>query len=177
MGQNKLFLDHKSKSSKKKYLNLDREFYIKTKDTTYSYKKIIGFTDSTILIPTWTKTGKDTIYTYTYKISKSKDTNYTQVRPRYKQDTIVILFSKIQSIKKDWFKNRHWLEPFGYLAIGGVIGVVFLPIAAIDKGAEGVKEWAIFEGIIVAICAPPIFIGTRKTKYDLNKKWTLKAEK
>jgi hypothetical protein len=87
----------------------------------------------------------------------------------------VILFSDIKTLKKDWFKNRKWLEPFGWLAIGAAMGAVLLPVGAIDKGAEGVKEWAAFEAVLVGISIPPIFIGTRKTKYDLKNKWTLKT--
>jgi len=30
---------------------------------------------------------------------------------------------------------------------------------------------------LIGISAPTIFIGTRKTKYDLKNKWTLKTEK
>ena len=177
LGQNKLFIELKSNPSKKKYLDLDREYYIKTIDTTYSYKKIIGFNDTSVSIPTWTKTDRDTTYSYTYKISKTKDTTYTYIQPIYKQDTIVISFADIQTLKKDWFKNRKWLEPFGWFAIGAAMGAVLLPVAAIDNGAECVKEWAVFEAILVGISVPPIFIGTRKTKYDLTKKWTLKTEK
>jgi hypothetical protein len=174
-GQDRLFLEHKSKPSKKKYLDLNREYYIKTIDTTYSYKRIIGFSDTTILIPTWTKTSRDTTYSYSYKISQTKDTTRTYKRPIYRQDTVVILFSDIKTLKKDWFKNRKWLEPFGWLAIGAAMGAVLLPVGAIDKGAEGVKEWAAFEAVLVGISIPPIFIGTRKTKYDLKNKWTLKT--
>jgi hypothetical protein len=57
------------------------------------------------------------------------------------------------------------------------MGVVLLPVAAIDKRAKGVKEWAAFEALLIGICGPPIFIGTRRTKYDLEKKWTLHTEK
>jgi hypothetical protein len=177
VGQDKLFLEHKSKLGKKKYLNLDREYYIKTSDTTYSCKKIVGFTDTTISITTWTKTDRDTTYSYSYKITKTKDTTYTYTQPIYRQDTIAIAFTEIQTLKKDWFKNRRWLEPFGWIAIGAAMGVVLLPVAAIDKGAEGVREWAVFEAILIGASVPSIFIGTRKTKYDLTNKWTLKTEK
>ena len=177
VGQNRLVLEHKSKPSKKKYLDLDREYHIKTNDTTYPYKKIVSFNDTTILITTWTKTNRDTTYSYSHKVTKTRDTTYTYAQPIYKQDTIIISFADFQTLKKDWFNNRKWLEPFGWLAIGAAMGVVLLPIAAIDKGAEGVREWAVFEAILIGISAPPIFIGTRKTKYDFSKKWTLKSEK
>ena len=177
VGQDKLLLENKSKPSKKKYLDLDREYYIKTIDTTYFYKKIVGFNDTTILITTSTKTDRDSTYSYLHKINRIKDTTYTYTRPIYRQDTIVILFADIQTLKKDWFKNRKWLEGFGWFAIGAAWGVVGLPLAAIDNGLEGVKEWAVFESFLIGISVPPIFIGTRKTKYDLKNKWTLKKEK
>jgi hypothetical protein len=72
MGQDQLVLKHKRKNKIKK-LDLDQTFDIKTHDTTY-VAYIIGFTDSTILIPTKRRTSKDTVYisSYTYrKYSKS----------------------------------------------------------------------------------------------------------
>jgi hypothetical protein len=173
VGQEKLLLENKNKHSKKKYLDLDREYYIKTIDTTYSYKKIVGFNDTTISITTSTKTDRDSTYSYLY----NEDIIRTYTQSIYRQDTIVILFADIQILKKDWFKNSKWLEPFGWFAIGAAMGVVLLPVTAIDKGSEGIKEWAVFESILIGISVPPIFIGTRKTKYDLKNKWTLKTEK
>ena len=70
VGQDKLLLENKSKPSKKKYLDLDREYYIKTIDTTYFYKKIVGFNDTTILITTSTKTDRDSTYSYLHKINR-----------------------------------------------------------------------------------------------------------
>ncbi|MBT1696396.1 hypothetical protein KK083_05885 [Fulvivirgaceae bacterium PWU4] len=140
------------------------------------------------MIPVRIKTGKDTVYSYTYTqkvypksrffpVGHAKDTTITlkTVAPLYRDDTTAIAFSEIQMIKKDWFKNRQWLQPFGWILIGPVVGVALLPAAAIDDGKEGVKNWAEFEGILLGIAGPPIFVGTRKTKYDLRKKWELKA--
>lgn len=177
LGQDKLLLQHKSKPSKKKYLDLGRRFDIVTNDTLYIFKEIVAFSDTTISITKSTKTDKDTTYYYSHPLSETKDTNYSVTIPLYRQDTVTILFSQIRKIKKDWFKSIRWLEPFGYMALGAGLAVVLLPVAAIDKGAEGVKEWAAFEGMLLAICAPPIFIGTRQNIYNLDKKWTLKTEK
>ena len=47
---------------------------------------------------------------------------------------------------------------------------------AIDKGNKGLKDWAVFEAVLIGISGPPLLIGTRKSKYDLKKKWTLKVE-
>lgn len=140
------------------------------------------------MIPVRIKTGKDTVYSYTYTqkvypksrffpVGHAKDTTITlkTVAPLYRDDTTAIAFSEIRMIKKDWFKNKQWLQPFGWILIGPAIGVVLLPAAAIDDGKEGVKDWAVFEGTLLGIAGPPIFVGTRKTKYDLRKKWELKA--
>lgn len=186
--QSKLVLQHKRKSHRVKTLDLGRVYQIRTIDTTYA-TRIIGFTDSIVMIPVRIKTGKDTVYIHTYTskvypkhnffpIGHAKDTTITlrTVVPLYRDDTTAIAFSEIQMIKKDWFKNRQWLAPFGWILIGPVIGTVLLPAAAIDEGKEGVKNWAEFEGILLGVSVPPIFVGTRKTKYDLSKKWELRAE-
>jgi len=171
IGQKQLIIERKNNSSKKKYLDLTRDYDIKTVDTTYLSKKIVAFSDSTISITTWIKTGRDSTYSYT-----TNEKLYTDTRPIYQEDTVSILFQNIQVLKKDWFRNRGWAEPFAWFGAGAVIGVALLPAAAISQGSEGVKEWAIFEAIIVGISAPPLFIVTRKTRYNLKKKWTLKSE-
>jgi hypothetical protein len=175
-GQSKLFLEHKTKSYKKRYLDLDREYIIKTIDKTYYYEKIIGFNEKTISILTSIKTDRDTTYIYSNKIIRTKDTIYTYTLPIYRQDTVVIPFADIQIIKKDWIKNKKWFVPFGWVATVAVLGVLMFPIVAIDEGIKGVREWAEVEAYFIGISLPPIFIVTRKTKYDLTKKWTLKAE-
>jgi hypothetical protein len=106
-GQSKLFLEHKTKSYKKRYLDLDREYIIKTIDKTYYYEKIIGFNEKTISILTSIKTDRDTTYIYSNKIIRTKDTIYTYTLPIYRQDTVVIPFAYIQIIKKDWIKNHY----------------------------------------------------------------------
>ena len=178
IGQNRLILEKKDNPSNKRYLNLDREYVIKTIDTTYNYKKIVGFNDTSISITILTKTDRDTTYSYNYKISKIKDTTYIRTEPIYKQDTLFIAFADIQELKNDWFENREWLQPFGIIAIIAAVNlVVGLPVTAIDKGAEGVKRWAAIEAVLIGISAIPIFIGTRTSKYDLANKWTMKMEK
>ena len=176
LGQGKLILEHRKKTNKIKYIEPDREYYIQTTDTSY-YSKIIGFTDSSLSIIGYVKTNRDTTYTYFQKTSKSRDTSYTVVMPLYKTDTLKILFKDIWMLKKDWFKNRGWLRLPAWFALGAVMSIVLLPVAAIDDGKEGVKNWAAFEGMLIALSGPPLFIGTRKTKYDLTKKWKLEVQK
>lgn len=187
-GQHKLILQHKTKAGREKVIDLDREYEIRTNDTIY-YSKIVAFTDSSLSIPISHKTGSDTTYTYSYtyatypdqtffRTGKPKDTTYSQVivRPLYRNDTTVILFTDIREIKKDWFKNRGWLRGVVLLGIGGAVAGAFLPFAAIDEGREGVENWLLFEGAVIGIAGPSLFIGTRKTKYNMSKKWRLEAE-
>jgi hypothetical protein len=175
-GQERLILEHRKKIDKIKYIDLDRTYYIQTRDTSY-YSQIVGFTDTTLSIMGWVKTDKDTSYTYFPAKHKARDTSYTVVVPIYKIDTINILFTDVKALKKDWFKNKGWLRLPAYFIAGAVMAIVLLPVAAIDKGKEGVKNWAAFEGMLIGLSAPPLFVGTRKTKYDLTKKWALKVQK
>jgi hypothetical protein len=95
-------------------------------------------------------------------------------QPIYSYDTLNIKFVEILNIKKDLFKNDKWLEVpawIGVLAAGGLI--IGLPNAI---ATNTVKDWAIVEGIFTGLSAVPIFIGTRKIKYDLTNKWTLKRQ-
>jgi hypothetical protein len=173
-GQGRLILEHRKKIDKIKYIDLDRQYYVQTIDTSY-YSKIVGFTDTTLSIIGWVKTNRDTTYTY-FQTRKGKDTSYTIVRPIYKPDTVYILFTDVKALKKDWFKNTGWLRLPAWFAAGAVMAIVLLPVAAIDKGKEGVKNWAAFEGLLIGLSVPPLFLGTRKTKYDLTKKWALKVQ-
>ena len=167
-GQDNIFLQRREKSDRTKKLKLNREYTIKTHDTTY-FSKIVGHTDTTLSFTKSVK-GKDTTYTIS-QYGKTRDT--TIVRSLWVDDTVKILFTDIEYIQKDWFANRQWLEPFGYLAVGAALGVAILPLAAAFKGVEGVKDWAEFEGIILAVSVPPLVLGTIKTKYDLKTKWSI----
>ena len=168
-GQKKIILEHKKNSKRHKSLNLYREYTIKTNDTIY-FSEIVDITDSTLSILQWIKTGRDTAYVVS-KYGKVKDT--TIVRPLYALDTTKILFKDILYIKKYWFKKREWLEPFGWILVGAALGVGLLPVAAIDDGVKGVKDWAQFEGTLLGVALPIIFIGTRQTKYDIQNKWKI----
>ena len=173
-GQNRLLLQHKTKLSKKKHLNLEREYHIYTFDKIYKREKIIGYTDSTISISSWTKIYKDSIHTY--KSKKNIDFVYTETPSIYIRDTTIIAFDDIQFLKIDWFKNTRWLEPFAWIAIAAVFVVIVLPVMAIEDGSQGVKEWAMVEASLLAVSVPPLFLGTRKKTYNLMEKWTLKVE-
>ncbi|TKB96269.1 hypothetical protein [Pedobacter cryophilus] len=166
-GQDRIILQKKNNPNKHKILNDKTEYIIKTVNASYK-STIATYTDSTLTVTTFGKTGKDTIYKYNQGL---KEIN--KLRPLYARNTIVIPFKEIQYIKKDLFNNRKWLEPFGYIGLGAGLGLVLLPVVAIDKGAAGVKEWVTFELILLAVSVPPIFIGTRKVTYNLKDKWVI----
>ena len=169
--QDKIILQKRNNPNKKKVLSYNTEYVIKTVNASYK-STIASFTDTSLTVTTWEKTGKDTVYNYYQGL---KEINKS--RPLYARDTIVIPFKDIQYLKKDLFSNRTWLEPFGYIGLGAGLGLVLLPIVAIDKGSAGVKEWVTFELILLAASVPPLFIGTRKVKYNLKEKWIIMTQK
>lgn len=175
--QNKLVLQHKNRPNKKKSLDLEYQYRINTRDTSFADTPIISFTDSSLSVEARVKTGKIHTENRLGKTRDKRDTLYTVSWQVTRLDTVEILFSDIKIIRKAWFKKRGWLKPFGMLAFGAVGSVILLPVAIIDEGREGLKGWARFEAILIGITAPPIFIGTRSTKYNLEKKWVLKTEK
>lgn len=87
MGQSELFLQHRRKEGKIRRINIGDEFEIKTRDTTYVCA-IVGFTDSTISVPTWHRTGRDTVYTYTYSYQVFSKSNLFQLGEA--RDTTVV---------------------------------------------------------------------------------------
>lgn len=85
------------------------------------------------------------------------------------RDSIELKFSEIKYMKQFRIKNRAWAEPFAWIAAGSVLGVVLLPIAAIEDGKEGVKTWLRFEAFLIAVAAPPLYVVSRKRKFDFEK--------
>lgn len=173
-GQESFVLQHQFKD-KKVHFNLKHHYTIITEDTTF-FTQIIGFTDEALLIPHWKQTGQDTSVTYTYHRRKKADTTYTMTFPLYEQDTLPILFSDIEMIKKDWFQKRDWLVVFGQMALAGTVAIAITPVVGAVSGAGAMLEMMRSAGICLAISAPPLIIGTRAKKYDLRKKWSIKRE-
>ena len=169
-GQDTLILQNKINPSKSKSILLDRPLTIKTKKKEF-YTQIVNHTDTTISIVEFVSANRDTSIFYKQYAGK-KDT--TVIQHLTKKDTVSIPVNEIVFIKRELLKNDKWIEPFAWLAIGAGLGFVILPIAAIDEGIQGVKDFAVFEGILIALVAPPIFLGTRNKKYDFTNNWTLK---
>lgn len=173
-GQNLLILEHQHKKHRYMELNAEREYFLITKDTTY-FSSIISFTDSTLSVYGKIKHAPDTTFINTQELIMLDDTVYRVKHKPAEFDTIILPFSEIISIKKYWFKDQNWLESFAWLSLGIVLAVPLLPVVAIDKGWEGVIDWALFEAYLIGICVPPMFIGTRKSNFNLTKTWTLKT--
>jgi hypothetical protein len=182
----KLILQHRKKVQRTKRVDLTREYAFKINDSTYYFGRIVSFTDSTLRLPITKKV--DSAFT-TKRIFreyvKNPDTgryetedtikSVTSVAQIYKSDTINISFADIQMIRKDWFKNVRWVEPFGWIIAGCVFGVVVLPVAYIEDGNRGIRDWATAEGVTLGVCIPIILLGNGATTYNLSKKWSLAA--
>ena len=181
-----LIFQHRTKVHRTKRVSLTREYGFQINDTTYYYGRIVGFTDSTLLLPIRKK--EDSVYTTTRTSREywrnpstgkyeAEDTTVivTSVVPIYKSDTITISFADIKVMRKGWFKSDRWLEPFGWVIVGCVVGVVALPVAAIEDGKRGVRDWATAEAVALGVSIPIILLGNGATKYNLTEKWSLTA--
>lgn len=165
LGQNSIKLQHRLKSDKTRILSLEEECIIKANGKKYNIL-YAPLTDSSIFIIQSHNTGRDTVY---------PDPIYGNVRDRsfaqyiYKTDTIEVLFSHIEWIKKPRFKNREWLTPFLYFGLVAAGGLVVAPIGAAINPDEA-SEFLVPEAILLAITVPPILIATSKIKHNLTKK-------
>ncbi len=167
-GQNPFSIYNISRPAKVKTLKAKRLYTIKTSDTTFFYRRLIAFTDSSIVTTKRVK-AQDSIMRITrYPNPSSNDTNYFRV---WKEDTFHIAFRDIEYLERDLFTSRNWLEPFSYFAIGGVLAVAVSPIVAIAEGPQDGLLSLKIGGAFLGVTAPIIFIGTRKIKYDMRTKW------
>jgi hypothetical protein len=180
-GQSRLVLAGKVKPEKKKTIDITRTYQIKTADKVYK-SKIVTFSASALSVPMVVKE-KDTTYTYSrtqkvyakrgirlWKKRTWKDTTYayTQTRTLYRHDTVSISFKDIRMLKKPWFKKTGWVDV--------VTEIAFSPLTNTHSLYWGSKTMWQMQAVTLAVCAPAIFIGTRSTRYDLVRKWRLKAE-
>jgi len=168
-GQNYFLVQRKNNPTRTKMLYFDNLYTIKTKDTTY-ISKIIKDSELSLTIIRNVRNYDSIRVVAKYSNRTKYDTVYD--KPYLKLDTIQILKSDIQHLEKDLFKNRKWLEPFGYMAIGGGLALLLAPIVAADKGAKDGIEVLIIAGGMLGLTIPIIYIGTRKTKLDMVNKWS-----
>lgn len=134
-------------TQKEKTLSLKGIYDIETYHATHEYGEIEGLSDAQILMTT------------------------------KESGTFVIPISDIKSIKKRWFKNTRWLNPFALMGAIAIFKVFLLPEKIKYEGKKGAEDWLAGQVFFAAIYTPPLYIGTRKTTYDTINKWTLKTEK
>ncbi len=167
--QQSIFLQKISNHKKIKVLDLDREYNIKTTDNIFC-SKILDVTDSSLILIGQVPTGKDSLLVQKY-FSKPSDSTIVHLS---KTDTINILFTRIQYIRKAWFKNNKWVEyPVSFFSIPAILGLVGLPIAAIVLNNEDFKTYAITEGVLIGATLIPIIIGNGGRKFDTQRTWKI----
>lgn len=162
-------LVHKSNPKRTKTLSATKVYTVVTKDTTY-YSLIVGLNDEGLLLLKSVKSGKDTAISVYNQILK-RDTVY--IRPLYHLDTVVLPLADIYCINRPWIGEAKYLEPVGWIFIGAVMGIVGLPVSAIQGGSGQVSEWFKFEMILLSASVPFILVAGLKKEFDLRKKWKI----
>ena len=173
LAQNTLIVEHQLRPRVTKQLPLGIYYTVTTKDTVYK-SEIITFSDSTLSVVRWLKSGRDTTYRNIQSTRRSKDTVIT--RPILIRDTTIISFSDVSLIQKDRFQNQNTLFfiPAMLLPLAA-LGILGLPFAAIINQGESFEDYAIVEGGLIAASVPFIIIGSSKIKYDTLNKWKIKS--
>lgn len=167
--QNTLVLQHTTKPQIIRSLPEGIQYKIVTLDQSKYFSPILKHTDSSVFVRKVSEVLVEPMDTSIASANK-----HTANRTEWKEEIVEVPFSKIKYIYRDWYPHNNWIVPFVYAEIFAGINILFLPVAAIDSGKEGVKNWAIFEGVLLAL-STPAFIGTRSTRYDVQKKWSLKV--
>lgn len=149
--QTKIYFSKKNNPNKQRKIDFKRAYHFQTASAKY-YGQIIDFTKTTISVLKMDKENKSLM------------------------DTVYLPVSDILIIKKDWFKNTSWLELFSWAGYWVVSGIVVLPVVAALGDKKETKQTLLRIALGAIIATPAFFIATRKTCYDLRKKWDLKIE-
>lgn len=174
--QPNIVLVNQHRPSKKIVLKNDWDVSFITAKKSYN-GSILSTTDSSIRLSRYYKTGKDSVYIKKVRVSKRhKEGLKLKKLPLFARDTMELLLKDILIVKKPWINKRGWLLIPAYMAVGAVLAVPLLPVAAIANGRDGVRNWLLFEGLMVGIAGPSLFIGTRNKKYVVGEKWKLVIE-
>jgi len=130
-------------------LKQGKNYSIATRKMNFIDFRIIDFTDSTLRI----------IHDETITLS---------------YDTVTIAFRNINLIENYWMSNqRNLFAPYTFLGMALVGGTLSAIDLLIRGEIESLKDDAIFAGGISIICSSIIYVGKRKTKYDLQNKWKI----
>ena len=175
-GQNNLprvLLVNQHRPSKKINLKNDWDTLYITATGKYT-GEIISATDSSFRLARYYKSGKDSSYTKRVRFSKRNPEGLKIKKlPLYTRDTIELQLKDILVVRKPWFNNRGWMLIPAYFLGGAILAVPLLPVAAITKGSAGVRNWLLFEGVLLGISGPSLYIGTRHRKFAIGEKWKL----
>jgi hypothetical protein len=163
--QSFFLIQNRYRSSKKRKLKPNWEYTIKTNETIYHHKKLVGVTDTSIKITIDVPTSDLEMWIQRYPNPNANDTTYS-VKSR--KDTIDIAFRKMFYLERHLFRKREWTEPFYYFALGGVGAIALSPIVALADGPGAGLGCLRVGAILICITVPIIFISTRKVKYDMN---------
>jgi len=171
--QSSVVLVNQHRPSKKIVLKNESDVFFITAKGSYN-GSILSTTDSSIRLSRYYKTGMDSFYTKKVRVSnRHKEGLKLKKLPLYARDTMELLLKDILIVKKPWINKRGWMLIPAYLLGGAVLALPLLPVAAITKGRAGVRNWLLFEGLMVGIAGPSLFIGTRSKKYVIGEKWQL----
>lgn len=135
---------------------------------------IVATTDSTLVLSRIRKTERDTVYTWQVGPSrKHPDGTLSKTRKIWLRDTTVFYNSDILFVKRPLIKKRGWAVIPAWFLAGAILAIPLLPVAAIDQGSAGVRNWLRFEAILLGVSGPSLLLLRIQKKYVLGKKWEL----
>ncbi|MBL7723418.1 MAG: hypothetical protein JNK27_04680 [Chitinophagaceae bacterium] len=135
---------------------------------------IIATTDSTLVLSRIRKTERDSVYTWHVGPSrKHPDGTLSKTRKIWVRDTAVFNTSDILFVKRPLIKKRGWAVMPAWFIAGAILAIPLLPVAAIDQGSAGVRNWLQFEAILLGVSGPSLLLLKMQKKYVIGKKWAL----
>ncbi|GAB5524897.1 MAG: hypothetical protein Roseis2KO_27690 [Roseivirga sp.] len=145
LAQDKIILQHQKRQRKQEELSLDKSFQYKLNDSTYHFGKIQHFDRKQITIM------------------------------KYDSSLVSMNITEIELISRFRGQNSRWIEPFAYIAFGAAMTLGATPAIWVAAGGDKALEALEFAGILTAVSAPPLLIGTRKKRYNLKKRWKIEV--
>lgn len=145
MAQDKIVLQHQRRSKKQVELSPDYTLRYRLTDKTRHFGKIQSFDASQITIM------------------------------KYDSSMVSMTIDEIELISDFGYRNTRWLEPFTYVAFGAAMTVGAIPLLWVTGGGDKALEGLEFAGILTAVSAPPLIIGSRAKRYNLKKRWKIEA--
>ncbi|TSJ47950.1 hypothetical protein [Fluviicola chungangensis] len=152
-GQQKLILHNKFRKKQTKELNLTYAVTVTTTLGKFDYCQLGVLNDTSLTIRSRKWVGQT-----------------------YSDTTFMIPIHQVIKLEYDKMNRRKLALPATLAGMGGAVGLIALPIEAAKGNRESVASGAIVLGSLEAICLSIMYIGTRKTSYELGHKWILVVE-